>query len=45
LIARVPMVLVVGPTVKAANLQEFVALAKAKPGELTYASPGVGTQQ
>ena len=44
-IARVPMVLVIGPTVKAANLQEFIALAKAKPGELTYASPGVGTQQ
>ncbi len=33
----------VHPAVKANNLQEFVALARAKPGEFNYASSGVGT--
>ena len=28
---------------KAATLQQFVAAAKARPGQLTYATPGVGT--
>ena len=28
---------------KVANLQEFVALAKSKPGKLNYGTPGVGT--
>jgi tripartite-type tricarboxylate transporter receptor subunit TctC len=32
----------VNPNVPARTLGELVALAKAKPGELTYASPGVG---
>jgi tripartite-type tricarboxylate transporter receptor subunit TctC len=45
LIARVPMVLVVGPSVKATTLRDFIAQAKAKPGEFSYASPGAGTQQ
>jgi tripartite-type tricarboxylate transporter receptor subunit TctC len=35
--------LVLHPSVKADNLQEFIALAKAKPGTLSYASAGVGT--
>ena len=37
------LVLVVHPSVQAANLREFLALAKAKPGTLNYASSGPGT--
>jgi tripartite-type tricarboxylate transporter receptor subunit TctC len=42
-LAAVPLVLVVHPTVPAANLQEFIALAKSQPGGLDYASSGAGT--
>jgi len=42
-IALAPTVLMVGPHVKAANLPALVALAKASPGKLTYASGGNGT--
>ena len=38
-----PMVLVVHPKVPAASSKELVALMKAKPGELNYASGGNGT--
>lgn len=38
-----PNVLVVHPSTPAKSLKELVALAKARPGELTYASPGVGS--
>ena len=44
LLATVENVLVVNPEVKAASVQELVALAKANPGKLTFASPGVGSQ-
>ena len=37
------LVMVVHPSVPAANLREFLALARAKPGELNYASSGPGT--
>jgi tripartite-type tricarboxylate transporter receptor subunit TctC len=37
-----PNVFVVNVSVPAKTLAEFVALAKSKPGELTYASSGVG---
>ena len=37
------LVLVIHPSVKANNLQEFLALAKAEPGKLNYASSGPGT--
>ena len=37
------LVMVVHPSVKARTLQEFIALAKAEPGKLTYASSGPGT--
>ncbi|MBL8384987.1 MAG: tripartite tricarboxylate transporter substrate binding protein [Burkholderiales bacterium] len=42
-VAVVPNVVVVHPSVKAATLREFVALAKAQPGRLDYASLGSGT--
>ena len=35
--------MVVNPSVPANNLQEFIALAKAKPGQLNFASSGSGT--
>jgi tripartite-type tricarboxylate transporter receptor subunit TctC len=37
------LLLVVGADVKANNLREFIALAKAQPGKLNYASSGPGT--
>jgi tripartite-type tricarboxylate transporter receptor subunit TctC len=37
------LVMVVHPSVPASTLREFLALAKAKPGELNYASSGPGT--
>ncbi len=38
-----PYVLVVHPSVPAKSVKELVALAKAKPGALTYGSQGMGT--
>jgi tripartite-type tricarboxylate transporter receptor subunit TctC len=37
------LVMVVHPSVEAKNVAEFIALAKAKPGGLNYASSGTGT--
>jgi tripartite-type tricarboxylate transporter receptor subunit TctC len=37
-----PYIIVVHPSVKAGSLKELIALAKAKPGSLTYASSGSG---
>jgi tripartite-type tricarboxylate transporter receptor subunit TctC len=37
------LVLVTSPTLNITNLADLVARAKANPGELTYASPGIGT--
>jgi len=42
LTAASPLVLVVNPSVPARNLKEFVDLAKAKPGGVTFASVGNG---
>lgn len=44
LLATVENVLVAHPGVKAASVQELIALAKANPGKLTFSSPGVGSQ-
>ena len=38
-----PNVLVVHPSVPVRNVKELIALAKEKPGQLNYASSGVGT--
>src|SRR5262249_54123552 len=40
-----PNILALNNDVPAKNLQELVALAKARPGELTFGSAGVGTSQ
>jgi tripartite-type tricarboxylate transporter receptor subunit TctC len=42
LLTRNTVVLVVNPSVPAKTLQEYIALAREKPGELFYASSGVG---
>jgi tripartite-type tricarboxylate transporter receptor subunit TctC len=42
-VCRVNGILVTHPSVKAASVQELVALAKAQPGALNYASAGSGT--
>ncbi len=42
-IMRVPHVIVVHPSFPAKTLPEFIAYAKANPGKLAWASPGVGT--
>lgn len=44
-IGYVPNVLVVNPNVPARTVEELIALAKSKPGSLTYASSGVGSTQ
>jgi tripartite-type tricarboxylate transporter receptor subunit TctC len=36
-------VLIINPALPARNLQEFIALARQKPGELNYASIGIGS--
>ncbi len=43
LVAKVPEMLVVASGVPARNMSELVALAKANPGKLNYASSGPGT--
>ncbi|HLL27663.1 MAG TPA: tripartite tricarboxylate transporter substrate binding protein [Xanthobacteraceae bacterium] len=43
LIGSIPMVVVVNPDFPAKTIQELIALAKAKPGEITYASAGNGS--
>ena len=42
-VADVPNVLVVSPALPVKDMKEFIALAKAKPGQLNYASSGNGT--
>lgn len=42
-LATTPFILIVNPKLPAKDLAEFIALAKAKPGALTYASSGNGS--
>jgi tripartite-type tricarboxylate transporter receptor subunit TctC len=43
LATTIPVILVVHPALGVNSVQELIALAKAKPGEVLYASTGVGT--
>lgn len=43
LVGRLPYVLVVSVAVPAKSIKELVALAKSRPGELNYASAGIGS--
>jgi len=45
MIGLTPLVLVVHPSVPAKTTQEFIALAKSKPGSLNFASLGAATTQ
>jgi tripartite-type tricarboxylate transporter receptor subunit TctC len=42
-IARIPFVLVVHPSLPVRSVPELIQLAKARPGELSYASGGAGS--
>jgi tripartite-type tricarboxylate transporter receptor subunit TctC len=42
LVGSSPLVLAVHPSLPAKNVRDLIALARARPGELTYASAGVG---
>src|SRR5205814_1870065 len=44
MVAKNSLLFVVNPKVPANSLAQFVALAKANPGQLNYASPGAATQ-
>jgi tripartite-type tricarboxylate transporter receptor subunit TctC len=43
LIANMPMILVVSSSLKVNSASELIALAKSRPGELTFGSPGLGS--
>ncbi len=43
LICTVPNLIVIHPALPAKNVEEFVALAKTRPGQYTFASSGSGT--
>ena len=45
IVGVVPLVFVVNPSVKANTLPELIALAKANPGSITFASSGNGSPQ
>jgi tripartite-type tricarboxylate transporter receptor subunit TctC len=44
-VAFVPNMLVVGPSMPATSIAELIARVKARPGEVTYGSAGIGTSQ
>jgi tripartite-type tricarboxylate transporter receptor subunit TctC len=44
-VVETPNILVVHPSLPARTVKELVALAKSRPGEITYGSSGAGTSQ
>jgi tripartite-type tricarboxylate transporter receptor subunit TctC len=40
-----PQMVVVHPSLPVKNIKELIALARARPGQIHYASPGIGTVQ
>ena len=38
-----PYIIVMHPSLPAKNVKEFIAIAKARPGQINYASSGIGT--
>jgi tripartite-type tricarboxylate transporter receptor subunit TctC len=45
LMATIPLVLVVHPSLPVKSVRELIALAKSRPGQITYGSAGNGTAQ
>jgi tripartite-type tricarboxylate transporter receptor subunit TctC len=43
LVSRIPQMLLVHPSVPAQTVPELIALAKARPGQLSYATSGIGS--
>jgi len=43
LVASTPLVLVIHPSLPVKSVKDLIALAKARPGEVSYGSSGVGT--
>ena len=43
LVAESPILVVAHPSLGVSNIQELIALAKSRPGRITYGSPGPGT--
>ncbi len=43
MLAKAPNVLVVNPALGVKTAKELIAMAKARPGKLAYASPGIGS--
>ena len=43
MIAMVPNILVIHPSIPARSVKDFIALARARPGELNFGSSGIGS--
>ncbi|HYC45269.1 MAG TPA: tripartite tricarboxylate transporter substrate binding protein [Burkholderiales bacterium] len=44
-VSSLPMTIAVHPTLPANTMKELIALARSRPGEISYGTPGVGTIQ